>query len=160
MTECHKELQQLMDSTVSVVTNDGRTMFGTLKGLDQKLNLILEECKERVFSKEEGVEEVGVPCALWDEAVPADSARDAGAPLVLRACHARPRGAGPHGVPVIIVPSTCRCCMPAFLWARKRTARAGQHRRVPESVLLCNDALCTPCRCRWDSILFGATTSQ
>lgn len=59
MTECHKELQQLMDSQVSVVTNDGRTMFGTLKGLDQKLNVILEECKERVFSKEEGVEEVG-----------------------------------------------------------------------------------------------------
>ena len=60
MTECHKELQQLMDSQVSVVTNDGRTMFGTLKGLDQKLNVILEECKERVFSKDEGVEEVGV----------------------------------------------------------------------------------------------------
>jgi len=60
MTECHKELQQLMDSQVSVVTNDGRTMFGTLKGLDQKLNVILEECKERVFSKEEGVEEVPV----------------------------------------------------------------------------------------------------
>ncbi len=59
MTECHKELQQLMDSTVSVVTNDGRTMFGTLKGLDQKLNLILEECKERVFSKDQGMEEVG-----------------------------------------------------------------------------------------------------
>jgi small nuclear ribonucleoprotein (snRNP)-like protein len=65
MTECHKELQQLMDSTVSVVTNDGRTMFGTLKGLDQKLNLILEECKERVFSKEDGVEEVSrVLCGM------------------------------------------------------------------------------------------------
>ena len=65
MTECHKELQQLMDSQVSVVTNDGRTMFGTLKGLDQKLNVILEECKERIFSKEEGVEEVGLapPCS-------------------------------------------------------------------------------------------------
>jgi len=63
MTECHKELQQLMDSQVSVVTNDGRTMFGTLKGLDQKLNVILEECKERVFSKEEGVEEVCPLCA-------------------------------------------------------------------------------------------------
>ena len=54
MTECHKELQGLMDQHVSVVTNDGRTIFGTLKGLDQKLNVILEECKERVFSKEEG----------------------------------------------------------------------------------------------------------
>ena len=70
MTECHKELQGLMDQHVSVVTNDGRTIFGTLKGLDQKLNVILEECKERVFSKEEGVEEVRLSavvavCFFW-----------------------------------------------------------------------------------------------
>jgi hypothetical protein len=57
-------------------------------------------------------------------------------------------------------PPLADAACPAFLWARKRTARAGQHRRAPESVLLCNDALCAPCRCRWDSILFGATTSQ
>mmetsp|Transcript_7741 Transcript_7741/g.12319 ORF Transcript_7741/g.12319 Transcript_7741/m.12319 type:complete len:85 (-) Transcript_7741:179-433(-) len=49
MTECHKELQGLMESSVSIITNDGRNIVGTLKGLDQKLNVILEECHERVF---------------------------------------------------------------------------------------------------------------
>ena len=58
MTECHKELQGLIDSPVSIITNDGRNIVGTLKGLDQKLNIILEDCYERVFSKEAGVEQV------------------------------------------------------------------------------------------------------
>lgn len=58
MTECHKELSTLIDSPVSIITNDGRNIIGTLKGLDQKLNVILEECYERVFSKEAGVEQV------------------------------------------------------------------------------------------------------
>mmetsp|Transcript_496 Transcript_496/g.1055 ORF Transcript_496/g.1055 Transcript_496/m.1055 type:complete len:100 (-) Transcript_496:96-395(-) len=58
MTECHKELQGLIDSPVSIITNDGRNIVGTLKGLDQKLNVILEDCYERVFSKESGVEQV------------------------------------------------------------------------------------------------------
>mmetsp|Transcript_16288 Transcript_16288/g.54566 ORF Transcript_16288/g.54566 Transcript_16288/m.54566 type:complete len:82 (-) Transcript_16288:142-387(-) len=51
MTECHKELSSLIDSPVSIITNDGRNIIGTLKGLDQKLNVILEECYERVFFK-------------------------------------------------------------------------------------------------------------
>mmetsp|Transcript_18251 Transcript_18251/g.38545 ORF Transcript_18251/g.38545 Transcript_18251/m.38545 type:complete len:100 (-) Transcript_18251:416-715(-) len=63
MTECHKELQGLVNSQVSVITNDGRTIMGTLKGLDQKLNIILEESVERVFSKEAGVEQV--PLGLY-----------------------------------------------------------------------------------------------
>mmetsp|Transcript_28388 Transcript_28388/g.70290 ORF Transcript_28388/g.70290 Transcript_28388/m.70290 type:complete len:100 (+) Transcript_28388:24-323(+) len=58
MTECHKELLQCVDKPVSIITNDGRTIVGTLKGLDQKLNVILEECHERIFSKEAGVEQV------------------------------------------------------------------------------------------------------
>jgi U6 snRNA-associated Sm-like protein LSm8 len=58
MTECHKELQLLVNKHVSVITNDGRNIVGTLKGLDQKLNIILEECHERVFSAEAGVEQV------------------------------------------------------------------------------------------------------
>ena len=68
MTECHKELQGLMDAQVSVITNDGRNIVGTLKGLDQKLNIVLEECQERVFSSDAGVEQVlaarsPAPCA-------------------------------------------------------------------------------------------------
>mmetsp|Transcript_49374 Transcript_49374/g.130120 ORF Transcript_49374/g.130120 Transcript_49374/m.130120 type:complete len:100 (-) Transcript_49374:68-367(-) len=58
MTECHKELQELLNSQVSVITNDGRILLGILKGLDQKLNVILESCAERVFSKDSGVEQV------------------------------------------------------------------------------------------------------
>lgn len=58
MTECHKELLQCVDKPVSIITNDGRNIVGTLKGLDQKLNIILEECHERIFSKEAGVEQV------------------------------------------------------------------------------------------------------
>ncbi|EKX50868.1 hypothetical protein GUITHDRAFT_157257 [Guillardia theta CCMP2712] len=53
-----KKLSSLIDSPVSIITNDGRNIIGTLKGLDQKLNVILEECYERVFSKEAGVEQV------------------------------------------------------------------------------------------------------
>lgn len=58
MTECHKELQGLLDSRVSVITNDGRNIVGMLKGLDQKLNIVLEECHERVFAADAGVEQV------------------------------------------------------------------------------------------------------
>ena len=65
MTECHKELQALVNSQVSVITNDGRTIFGTLKGLDQKLNNILEESVERVFSKDSGVEQVIISISLY-----------------------------------------------------------------------------------------------
>ena len=61
MTECHKELQSLLNHVVSVITNDGRTIIGTLKGLDQKLNVILEQSTERVFSKDAGVEQVPIP---------------------------------------------------------------------------------------------------
>jgi len=35
---------------VSVITNDGNNFVGTLKGIDQKTNLVLEDCEERQFS--------------------------------------------------------------------------------------------------------------
>mmetsp|Transcript_37306 Transcript_37306/g.75579 ORF Transcript_37306/g.75579 Transcript_37306/m.75579 type:complete len:100 (+) Transcript_37306:129-428(+) len=57
MTECHKELQGLIGLPVSIITNDGRNIVGTLRGLDQKLNVILEDCHERLFSKDAGVEQ-------------------------------------------------------------------------------------------------------
>ena len=128
MTECHKELQQLMDSTVSVVTNDGRTMFGTLKGLDQKLNVILEECKERVFSKEEGVEEVG-----------AESCVRARAACTMRS---GARAAGTRCRPAALLRVACAGGVrPAA------AARCGCHRACLRPVLRA-DALRAPCRCR------------
>mmetsp|Transcript_8986 Transcript_8986/g.19272 ORF Transcript_8986/g.19272 Transcript_8986/m.19272 type:complete len:102 (-) Transcript_8986:951-1256(-) len=49
-------LAPLLDSTVAVITNDGRNLVGTLRGYDQTNNLILEDCTERVYSTKSGVE--------------------------------------------------------------------------------------------------------
>jgi len=35
---------------VSLITNDGRNIIGTLRGSDQSTNVILENCFERVYS--------------------------------------------------------------------------------------------------------------
>ncbi|XP_077982383.1 U6 snRNA-associated Sm-like protein LSm8 [Glandiceps talaboti] len=51
-------LEGYVNHTVSVVTNDGRMIVGTLKGFDQTINLILDESHERVFSSTQGVEQV------------------------------------------------------------------------------------------------------
>ena len=56
-------LQPLLNQVVSVVTNDGRNLVGTLRGTDQTTNLILDECQERVFSSGAGVEVV--PLGLY-----------------------------------------------------------------------------------------------
>mmetsp|Transcript_278 Transcript_278/g.715 ORF Transcript_278/g.715 Transcript_278/m.715 type:complete len:99 (-) Transcript_278:193-489(-) len=51
-------LANLMDSTISVITNDGRNIIGILKGYDQTNNLIVDECHERVYSTKSGVEQL------------------------------------------------------------------------------------------------------
>ena len=51
-------MNSLLEHQVSVVTNDGRNIIGVLKGFDQALNVILEECHERVYSTDAGVEQV------------------------------------------------------------------------------------------------------
>ncbi|KPM07508.1 Surface layer protein [Sarcoptes scabiei] len=51
-------LESYIAKTVSVITVDGRQIIGTLKGFDQTMNLIMEECHERVYSVSEGVEQV------------------------------------------------------------------------------------------------------
>uniref|UniRef100_A0A453A5M5 LSM8 homolog, U6 small nuclear RNA associated n=1 Tax=Aegilops tauschii subsp. strangulata TaxID=200361 RepID=A0A453A5M5_AEGTS len=35
---------------ISVITNDGRNIVGTLRGFDQATNIILDESHERVYS--------------------------------------------------------------------------------------------------------------
>ena len=52
-----KELTALVDTQISVITNDGRNIIGILRGFDQVTNLILEECFERVYSASSGVEQ-------------------------------------------------------------------------------------------------------
>lgn len=51
-------MEGMVDKVVQVVTNDGRNIIGLLKGFDQTTNVILDECRERVFSSDAGVEEV------------------------------------------------------------------------------------------------------
>lgn len=50
-------MEGMVDKVVQVVTNDGRNIVGLLKGFDQTTNVILDECHERVFSSEAGVEQ-------------------------------------------------------------------------------------------------------
>ena len=51
-------LEGLVGTTISVITNDGRNIVGNLRGFDQCINVILDECHERVFSTTEGVEQI------------------------------------------------------------------------------------------------------
>mmetsp|Transcript_4688 Transcript_4688/g.13902 ORF Transcript_4688/g.13902 Transcript_4688/m.13902 type:complete len:97 (+) Transcript_4688:128-418(+) len=51
-------LEGLLNKTITVVTNDGRNLVGHLRGYDQTTNLVLDECHERVFSPDSGVEQV------------------------------------------------------------------------------------------------------
>mmetsp|Transcript_6479 Transcript_6479/g.16599 ORF Transcript_6479/g.16599 Transcript_6479/m.16599 type:complete len:93 (-) Transcript_6479:492-770(-) len=51
-------MDQYVNKTVTVVTQDGRVIVGMMKGYDQYTNLILDECHERVFSTDLGVQSV------------------------------------------------------------------------------------------------------
>lgn len=41
-----------------MLTNDGRHLVGTLRGYDQATNLILDDCHERVYQDDAGVETI------------------------------------------------------------------------------------------------------
>ena len=51
-------LRELKGRVVSVITNDGRHVIGTLRGVDTVTNILLTDCKERVYSADEAVQEV------------------------------------------------------------------------------------------------------
>eukprot|EP00050_Salpingoeca_kvevrii_P007682 m.297810 g.297810 ORF g.297810 m.297810 type:complete len:92 (+) comp13705_c0_seq1:3-278(+) len=50
-------MNEFVNRTVSVITQDGRFFVGTLRGHDHLTNLILDKSHERVFSAQ-GVEKV------------------------------------------------------------------------------------------------------
>lgn len=56
-------LVNLVDSVVSVITSDGRHIIGVLRGYDQTNNLVLDDCHERVYSTQSGVEQL--PMGLY-----------------------------------------------------------------------------------------------
>jgi U6 snRNA-associated Sm-like protein LSm8 len=45
---------------VNVITSDGRCIVGVLRGFDTTNNLVLEDCHERVFSPQSGVEQIAL----------------------------------------------------------------------------------------------------
>ncbi|KAN0078254.1 Like-Sm (LSM) domain containing protein [Tylopilus felleus] len=56
-------LQGYVDRRVLLVLQDGRAIVGVLAGFDQKSNVVLSESKERVYTMDEGVEEI--PLGLY-----------------------------------------------------------------------------------------------
>ena len=56
-------LAQYLDQRVLVITQDGRVIVGMLRGSDAVGSIILASCVERIFSPDEGVEEV--PLGLY-----------------------------------------------------------------------------------------------
>ncbi|KAG8694245.1 hypothetical protein FRC12_022871 [Ceratobasidium sp. 428] len=56
-------LQGYVDRKVLLILQDGRAIVGTLVGFDQRSNVVLSDSVERIYSMEEGVEEV--PLGLY-----------------------------------------------------------------------------------------------
>ncbi|RDX42440.1 hypothetical protein OH76DRAFT_1488649 [Lentinus brumalis] len=56
-------LQPYVDHRVLLILQDGRAIVGVMAGFDQKSNVVLSDSKERVYSMEEGVEEI--PLGLY-----------------------------------------------------------------------------------------------
>lgn len=52
-----------IDKQVNVITSDGRNIIGLMRGFDQVCNAILEQCIERVFAKDRGVQKI--PLGLY-----------------------------------------------------------------------------------------------
>ncbi|KAH6918034.1 hypothetical protein BKA70DRAFT_1246011 [Coprinopsis sp. MPI-PUGE-AT-0042] len=52
-----------VDRRVTLILQDGRVIIGVLAGFDQKSNVVLSDSKERVYSTDEGVEEI--PLGLY-----------------------------------------------------------------------------------------------
>lgn len=55
-------VEKLVDKTVNVITNDGRNFIGNLVSFDQKTNIILSNCVERIYveNKQIETEDMGV----------------------------------------------------------------------------------------------------
>lgn len=56
-------LQGYVDRRVLLILQDGRAIVGIMAGFDQKSNVVLSDSKERVYSIDEGVEEI--PLGLY-----------------------------------------------------------------------------------------------
>jgi U6 snRNA-associated Sm-like protein LSm8 len=57
------DLADYVNQIVTVITCDGRNIVGLMLGFDQTINVILQDCHERVYSLDEGVQQV--PLGLY-----------------------------------------------------------------------------------------------
>eukprot|EP00053_Salpingoeca_punica_P020630 m.212097 g.212097 ORF g.212097 m.212097 type:complete len:93 (-) comp19537_c0_seq1:1295-1573(-) len=53
-------MDEFKNKTVLVVTQDGRVIVGKMLAYDHMANVVLQECVERVFSMQAGVEQVAL----------------------------------------------------------------------------------------------------
>ncbi|KAJ6220866.1 hypothetical protein RDWZM_006678 [Blomia tropicalis] len=56
-------LENYVGRTILVITLDGRQIVGVLKGFDQTINIVIDDCIERVYNRVTGVEQV--PLGLY-----------------------------------------------------------------------------------------------
>lgn len=81
------------DQVVNIITSDGKVLIGTLKGIDNGTNVILDDSHERVFSMNQGVEKhhLGL-CVIRGEnvALIGQLDRDEDLKLDLSNCKAKP----------------------------------------------------------------------
>ena len=56
MSAAQQALGEWRDKAVLIVTNDGRTIVGTLKGFDNTINVVLEKSFERIYSESQPVQ--------------------------------------------------------------------------------------------------------
>eukprot|EP00011_Vannellida_sp_DIVA3-517-6-12_P015234 CAMPEP_0114611890 /NCGR_PEP_ID=MMETSP0168-20121206/4346_1 /TAXON_ID=95228 ORGANISM="Vannella sp., Strain DIVA3 517/6/12" /NCGR_SAMPLE_ID=MMETSP0168 /ASSEMBLY_ACC=CAM_ASM_000044 /LENGTH=95 /DNA_ID=CAMNT_0001822871 /DNA_START=183 /DNA_END=470 /DNA_ORIENTATION=- len=52
------QFDEFIDQPISLITNDGKHIIGTLRGVDQSTNVIVEGAFERVYKGDEPVEDV------------------------------------------------------------------------------------------------------
>ncbi len=48
-------VESLVDCVVSIITNEGRVFTGMLKSFDQSMNVVLNNCYEKIYSLNQGV---------------------------------------------------------------------------------------------------------
>src|SRR4051812_37052983 len=49
-------VESLVDQLITVITNEGRSFTGFLKSFDQSMNMFINNCFEKVYSDNQGVE--------------------------------------------------------------------------------------------------------
>lgn len=57
-------LKEFVETNVKVITTDGRFFIGLLEGYDQKVNIILSNSKERIFSIDEPTQDIIVGACI------------------------------------------------------------------------------------------------